>query len=117
MRFEGKSGLVTGAGKGIGKAIAMRLAADGAKVLCADVDQQALDDVVSEIEAAGGAASTMCVDVSDAAQVEAMVSKAIESFGNLHLAVNNAGIGGAGKPLAEKTPTVVPLLVRQRGNR
>jgi len=102
MRFEGKSGLVTGAGKGIGKAIAMRLAADGAKVLCADVDQQALDDVVSEIEAAGGAASTMCVDVSDAAQVEAMVSKAIESFGNLHLAVNNAGIGGAGKPLAEQ---------------
>ena len=94
MRFEGKAALVTGAGKGIGFATAKRLASEGAKVLCADWDEDALQEIVSTIERNGGTAAACRTDVSDAAQVEAMVAQAVDAFGGLHFAVNNAGICG-----------------------
>ncbi|KCZ94275.1 SDR family NAD(P)-dependent oxidoreductase [Hyphomonas johnsonii] len=102
MRFKGKAALVTGAGKGIGEATAIKLASEGASVLCADRDEIALDDTVRAIVASGGTAVGCHTDVSEAKQVDAMVSMAVERFGGLHLAVNNAGIGGPEKPLAEQ---------------
>jgi NAD(P)-dependent dehydrogenase (short-subunit alcohol dehydrogenase family) len=92
--FEGKVAVVTGAASGIGAAIARALAADGAKVLVADLDPQGADDVARAIQAAGGTARAIEVNVADAVEVEAMVEAARSAFGGLHLAVNNAGIGG-----------------------
>lgn len=93
--FEGKVAIVTGGGSGIGAAVARDLAAGGASVVVADLDTAGADAVVRAIGSSGGIAKTFKVDVADAASVEAMVAFAEQTFGGLHLAVNNAGIGGA----------------------
>lgn len=97
-QFDGKVALVTGAASGIGEAIARELAGGGAKVVVADLDMAAATSVSTSI---GGAAAPFQIDVADASAVEAMVAFAEETFGALHLAVNNAGIGGAAAPTAE----------------
>lgn len=100
-RFEGKVALITGAGSGIGEAIAKQLAAEGAGVVLADIDGDGLDRVRADIDGAGGAVRTQHLDVSDAAAHQAVVRFAEEKFGALHLAVNNAGIGGPSAPVGE----------------
>lgn len=96
--FTNKVAFVTGAASGIGEAVARQLAERGAKVVVADLKIEPAKAVAEAIEAAGGAAAAVAVDVADAAQVEQAVQFAIETFGRLDLAVNNAGIGGeAGK--------------------
>jgi NAD(P)-dependent dehydrogenase (short-subunit alcohol dehydrogenase family) len=100
-RFKGKSAIVTGGGSGIGAAIAKELAAGGASVLVADRNLASAEDVASTIAAAGGRAVAHEVDVADAAAVEAMVAAAVATFGGLHLAVNNAGIGGPSAATAD----------------
>jgi 3-oxoacyl-[acyl-carrier protein] reductase len=91
-RFEGKIALVTGASRGIGEAIARRLASEGATVLAAARSVDALARVVSEIEAAGGRASALALDLSDAASIEAAVKTALAAHGEIHVLVNNAGV-------------------------
>jgi NAD(P)-dependent dehydrogenase (short-subunit alcohol dehydrogenase family) len=99
--FKGKVAIVTGAASGIGAAVARTLAADGAKVLLADLDLRGAETVAAEIRAAGGTASAIETNVADAVEVEAMVETAKRTYGGLHLAVNNAGIGGPAAPTGD----------------
>lgn len=99
--FEGKVAIVTGAASGIGAAVARALAADGASVLVADMDIAGAEDVARAISASGGKARAHEVNVADAVEVEAMVEATKAAFGGLHLAVNNAGIGGPAAPTGE----------------
>ncbi|MFU8865766.1 MAG: SDR family NAD(P)-dependent oxidoreductase [Rhodobacterales bacterium] len=96
--FTGKTAIVTGAASGIGAAIAAELAARGAVVIASDVDSDALDQVVRGICDAGGKAHAKLADVADAASMEALTDFAVKTGGALHLAVNNAGVGGPMKP-------------------
>ncbi len=93
---EGKVALVTGAASGIGRATALALAREGAKVLVCDVDDAEGKSAVGEISEAGGEARYAHVDVTDEIQVAAMLREALEGFGRLDCAVNNAGITGPG---------------------
>lgn len=92
--LAGKVGLVTGAGSGIGRATALLMAKHGATVVVADVADDHGAETVTMIEAAGGTAAFVHADVSKQADVDAMVKFAVDTYGGLHLAVNNAGIGG-----------------------
>ena len=91
-RLEGKRAVVTGAGAGIGRFIALRLASEGASVALADVDEEALEKVASEIE---GETLVRRTDVTRAAEVEALIASALEAWGGLDVMVNNAGVGVA----------------------
>ena len=91
-RLEGKRAIVTGAGAGIGRAIALRLASEGARVALADVDEEAAKKVASEID---GETLVRRTDVTRADEVEALVASAVEAWGGLDVMVNNAGVGVA----------------------
>ncbi len=84
--------IVTGASRGIGRAIATRLAADGRHVVCVSRSQGPLDELVAEIQAAGGSANAMTCDISDFTAVAEMVEGAFKEHGRLDILVNNAGI-------------------------
>ena len=90
--MDGKVALVTGAGGGIGRATALGFAASGASVLVSDVQDAAGAETVVQIVAQGGKARFQRCDVSDGVQVKAMVAAAVEAFGRLDYAFNNAGI-------------------------
>jgi 3-oxoacyl-[acyl-carrier protein] reductase len=93
MRFEGKVAVVTGASRGIGRAIAQELGAEGAKVVVNYASSpEAAEEVAQAIQAAGGQASTFQADVGQVEQAKALIGHAIEHFGDLHILVNNAGI-------------------------
>jgi NAD(P)-dependent dehydrogenase (short-subunit alcohol dehydrogenase family) len=99
--FKGKVAVVTGAGSGIGAAVSRQLGEEGAKVVVADLDADAAHSVAAEICAHGGTAHHCAVDVTDAGAVEKLIEFAVETCGGLHLAVNNAGIGGPQKATAD----------------
>lgn len=91
MRLTGKTALVTGAGRGIGRAIATTLAGDGAQVAVLDVDGAAASRVRDEIEALGVKALALTADLTRRAQVERAVAETIQQFGQIDVLVNNAG--------------------------
>ncbi|WP_439693777.1 SDR family NAD(P)-dependent oxidoreductase [Curtobacterium sp. SP.BCo] len=99
--FEGRVAIVTGGGSGIGESVAKELAAAGAKVVVTDIKLDAAQRVASEIEAAGGTAAAFEANSAVAADNDAMVRFAVDTYGALHLAVNNAGIGAAPQPIGE----------------
>jgi len=92
--FKGKVALVTGAGSGIGQAVAVGLAKCGASVVAADVNGAAAQKVADAITAAGGKAAAFTCNVAKAAEMKALVDFAVKTYGGLHLAFNNAGIAG-----------------------
>jgi NAD(P)-dependent dehydrogenase (short-subunit alcohol dehydrogenase family) len=94
--------LVSGAGSGIGRATAKRFAADGAQVVAVDIDVDGGQETVSDIEAAGGEATFVEADVTDEGDIEEMVSVAVDSYGGLDCAFNNAGIEGTEAPASEQ---------------
>ncbi len=91
MRLQGKSAIVTGAASGIGRATASRFAAEGASVICADVDAEQNQVVAEEIRAAGGRAEAIKADVTSDDDVADLIARAIASLGRVDILVNNAG--------------------------
>lgn len=94
MNLKGKSALVTGAAQGIGRAIATRLAEEGARVTLCDMDANALEEARKTL-ANPDSHLTIRLDVTDSAAVDAAVAKTVETFGGINILVNNAGIGQA----------------------
>ena len=110
MRLKDKVAIVTGAGRGLGKGIAVKLAEEGAKVVVADMAPA--DDAVSEIRSAGGMACAFPVNVAKQEEVRALVQFAIDTYGTLDIMVNNAGINRDGmlhKMPAENWDTVIAV--------
>lgn len=99
--LDGKVGMVTGGGSGIGRATCLTFAREGAKVLVVDLSREAGEATVAQIIDAGGHAEFALADVGDESQVAAAVARAVDAFGALHLASNNAALSVGGKLLAE----------------
>jgi NAD(P)-dependent dehydrogenase (short-subunit alcohol dehydrogenase family) len=99
--LESRVALVTGAGSGIGRAIADQFAAEGALVVASDIDEAGGSETVVRMRERGGRAIFVRADASKPADSEALVRAAVEEFGGLHVAVNNAGIGGPSAPVGE----------------
>jgi len=109
-RLENKVAIITGAGRGLGRGIALELAAEGAMVVAADM--LPADDVVKEIKEAGGTAATFTVNVTKQDEVKALIAFAVETFGSLDIMVNNAGINRDGmlhKMSVENWNTVIEV--------
>lgn len=135
MRFEGQVALITGAARGIGRAVALALAREGADVVVADVDLGRAREVAMEIEALGRKAEAAAADVSDRQAVQRLVGDAVSRFGRIDILVNNAGIIRRGTFLEHDpgewdrvldvnlggtfncTREVVPLMIQQGGGK
>lgn len=110
-RLAGKVALVTGAGSGIGRAAAIRLAEEGALLGITDLDADGLEQTAAEVKAGGGEAVTVTGDAVDPATVDSLASRAVEQFGRIDVLLNNVGIVIL-KSLAETTPDDFDRLMR-----
>ena len=106
MDFEGKTAIVTGAARGIGRGIALELARRGSSVIIADIDEEPAREVVAEIQAGGTGANYCETDVTQQWSTDDMVEAALEGYGQLDVLVNNAGVGGAPGFATRKTPNI-----------
>ncbi len=103
--LEGKVALVTGAGRGIGRGVAEGLASQGATVICASRTKAELDDAVTAIEAAGGTAMALIMDMAEMDSIDAGVAAAIDAYGHIDILFNNAGMN-VRQPIDEVTEEV-----------
>ena len=105
MRLQGKSAVVTGGGSGIGRGICLKLAAEGASVLAADINLKAAEETAALVREAGGNAAAMKADVTSSSDTDAMVQAAVDAFGTVDILVNNAGtdVKGAVQEYPEET--------------
>lgn len=106
MRLKDQVAVITGAGRGIGRAFALRFAEEGARVAIAEIDSNNSGEVAKEIEAKGGRALALSTDVSDEASTKEMAEKTIEKFGRIDILINNAAIiyGIGAKPWNARRP-------------
>lgn len=93
LKIKGKTAIVTGAGNGLGRAIALGLAAEGAKVTVADLKKEDAEKVAGEVKAAGGGALAITCDATNPEDVDQMVKKTLETYGDIDILVNNVGGG------------------------
>ena len=93
-RLNGKVALITGGGRGIGRAIALRFASEGAAVMLAATRRDTLEATAAEIRNAGGRVATALADVADEAAVKSVVAATLAQLAGLDILVNNAGVGG-----------------------
>jgi len=135
VKFAGKIALVTGAARGIGEAVALTLAREGADVVIVDVDLEGAQRVAQEVEGLGRKALAIQVDVSQRDDVQRLVSEVVSAFGTISILVNNAGIIRRGTFLEHSpedwdrvlsvnlggtfncTQEVVPLMIKQGGGK
>lgn len=103
MRLSNRVAAVTGAGRGIGRAISLALARDGAAVVVSDIDLSAARNVAREISDQGGQALAVEADVSDAESAQRLVAAAVDAWGRLDILVNNAGVFPSGKLVLDIT--------------
>ena len=101
MRLSGQVALITGGGRGIGRAIALRFVSEGAAVMLAATKREPLEATAAEIRKAGGRVATAVVDVADEAAVKAVVAATLGELGRLDILVNNAGVGGPTQRLVD----------------
>lgn len=111
MTMEGKVALVTGAAQGIGRAIALRLAHDGADIAVVDINEQRMQAVAHEVRRSGRKATTFKIDVSDSSQVYAAVDHAERELGGFDIIVNNAGVAQVGA-IADAKPDEVARIFK-----
>ncbi len=111
MRLEGKRAIVTGAGAGLGRAIAERFAAEGGRVALLDIDEGAAQSGARAIEATGGKALALGVDVADDGSVATAFGAAIEAFDGLDVLVNNAGIAQRPAPTVDTEPDQIDRIM------
>ena len=104
-RLAGKIAIVTGSSSGIGKAIALTFAGEGARVVVAARRRALCEQVVKQVQERGGEALAIQTDVADEAQVERLIAETVKRFGRLDILVNNAGIGGGGRIADTSTET------------
>lgn len=103
MKLDGKTALVTGAGSGMGEAIAELFAKEGAKVVVADINEEAVEKVVETIKADGGQAHGVVANVARQEDIDNMIKETVDTFGSLDILVNNAGIMDNFVPVGEVT--------------
>jgi len=101
--LKDKVAVVTGGASGIGRAIAERLAAEGMRLVLADIEEAALAAARKEMEAKGATVLAVPTDVSQPSDVEALAKKSVDAFGAVHVLCNNAGVGPPGGPMWERT--------------
>ena len=101
MRLQSKVAVVTGGGSGFGEGIAKRFASEGGRVVVVDINGEAAEAVAAQIDGAGGAAVALRADVTDKADVAAMMRAALDTYGRLDVLVNNAGVSHRNKPMTE----------------
>jgi NAD(P)-dependent dehydrogenase (short-subunit alcohol dehydrogenase family) len=95
--LRGRVAVVTGAASGIGRAMARRFAAEGMRVVLADIERPPLDEVAAELAGAGAEVLAVATDVSDPGQVDDLAAATVDAFGAVHVLCNNAGVGGGGQ--------------------
>ena len=111
MSFNGEVVLVTGAGQGIGRAIALRLASDGADIAIVDLKEEQMKAVADDVRKTGRKATTFKADVSKRDDVYAAVDHAEKELGGFDIIVNNAGIASI-QPLADVTPAEIDKILK-----
>lgn len=112
LEREGRVALISGAGSGIGRATALLLASRGAAVAVTDIDLDRAEQVAGEIEALGGRAMALRIDVAELEDAERAVAATIDHFGRLDWAVNNAAITGEHAPITETDPEIWSSVIR-----